>query len=109
EISIQAGLELIKQNLQFGIIELAGRRNVGRINDDRATFFNDVDTVVHQLVHGIVKAEPFAMNANASAFQPIRVKELRVVSQWFANAPFGDLIARIVASKRTEQDRGVSH
>jgi len=68
EIRIQAGLEFVKQYFQFGVVELALRGNVSRIDNNRAAPFHDVDAVTHEFVDGIIEAESFAMHADSRAF-----------------------------------------
>src|SRR5581483_6838006 len=74
EIRIQVRLEFVKQHLEFRIVERALRWNVRRIDDCCAVSLDDVEAIVHQLVHRFIEAERFAMHTDARAFQPIRIE-----------------------------------
>src|ERR1700730_96390 len=84
EISIQIRLELVEQNFQFRIIELAGGRNLNRIDNHGAELFHLLDAIVQELVGGIVEFERLADDSQSRAFQSVRIQEFQVVVQRFA-------------------------
>src|SRR6266404_3490283 len=104
EIGIQVSLEFVQQHFEFRIVELAGGGNVRRIDDDRAALLDDIDAIIHQLVHRVIETKTLAMNADARAFQAIGVEKLRVISKRFAGARPGRVVAGVYARERAEQN-----
>src|SRR5215468_12080559 len=109
KISVQVGLELIKQNLEFGIVKLALGGNISRIYNHGAQFLQLSKQVVHQFVNPIVETEVLTCHSESCALQAVWIEKFRVISERLAPARPRCRIARIFARQDPQQDGGISN
>ena len=107
EIRVQAGLELVQQDLDLAVVENAGGRDVGGIDDDRAASLHVRDGRLDDAIGWRAVAEvALARDADPCALERVLL-ERRGVVRAHAARRLRRGVMRIDAGHRAQQERRV--
>ena len=81
EVRLEVGLELVEEDVELGIVELARRGEVGRIDDHGAAILHHGERTLEGFVRCVAVAGVLlARDTDARALQPVCVEGAQVVA-----------------------------